>query len=143
MVLFWVTVPLMALAVAWAVGVVLLRSVREQRRLRAESLATGQVEVPEDDTTRVVVETKPSLEARTRKAVHTALREGGGVAMIGRTDVTLAANDRHIVVSVPSAYAQRRTIERIVDHLNDDYSVEGVQVIPPKHAPEAPTNPHP
>jgi hypothetical protein len=138
MVLFWATVPLMVLAIGWAVGVVLVRSIHEDRRLRAEAMITGHEEVPADDMTRVVVEAKPAFETRAKFVVREGLHKSGGPEVSGRTQVTPTANDRHIVLTVPEVHAQSATIERIVDHLNEDESVETVKVIPARASSDLP-----
>jgi hypothetical protein len=121
MVLFWVCVPLMVLAIGWAVGSILIPSLRERRKVHAEELITGAAIHPYDGAVRLAVDVDP-------------LAAGGALDVLkGRLDrhprldpadaiVERTTDDRQLLVTVPKETISNK--QDTVDELRRQIEVD-------------------
>jgi hypothetical protein len=124
MIVLWITIPLMALAVLWAAGVVIVASVKHHHKDRAERIATGQEAAPDDGMERVAVRVSPGSEMQAARAVNDLTANTDA-------DVVRSGDDRHIVIALDEATikADPAAPERLAEEMRKGEAVEHTERI--------------
>lgn len=72
--MLWITVPIMVLAVSFAAGFLVHRSIGERRRVEAEAMIAGEAPAPHDGSVRIVAHVERQAVHRTHELSRGSLR---------------------------------------------------------------------
>jgi hypothetical protein len=127
---FWVTIPLMVVAVLWGAGFVTFHSHREHRRLWTEKMIKGEVPRPEDGSVLVAATVRPGAELQANAAIADATGNAGDGEVWSAVGTEQTPEGRHVLLNIPADTVQQHgnvAADHVVDHLNNEDAFEDVE----------------
>ncbi|HUY21649.1 MAG TPA: hypothetical protein VMV22_04855 [Acidimicrobiales bacterium] len=130
MLVFWITVPLMVVAVAMATVPIVVWSISEERRIKCGAYATGRLPVPADDAVRVAATVRPGVTQGELDRAFSSVNAGERAGLLAGAHVHRPAGERAVLVTVPKAADARAGLGRdIHDYLASLQVFERVETI--------------